>query len=579
MTIAEQFQTAVSTVRAADLPPLHLYAFKGDLQGVLTCITQGDNVSATVCMYNQNRKLVAGITPLFLAAQAGNMDVVKLLVSLRSPHPTPLSPPLPLPLLVAMLLPLQLLLKLHCISLGGVSCHQVALLNLHPWVANYLRKVAKRRKAEDKLLRMEAEAEEVTLRAAARQVAHAAAKAVQQEQQPAAPVQPQQQQDWGGEDSTDPETHTPRTPVANLEDLAAWSVAQDEPGTPPDPKAVQKLLKQVDLESWAPDSEGAGGRQQMAVSTSRRVEPVDGDTGSAAPAADPDQLLRNFLRDADLATWDPTDAPIIAMHTPQPAPATSPAPPATPIPLSPSVLAPQPPASQGGSTAAAQQSMRSVGSRHLSPQALPTPFSAQATGVLMGDSSMAQYRDTETAPPYTGLTGQPSLLDHHRYPAIAAAAAAPQGSNSAGRRDTATPSPPPGAAAKAGAGGTLVKLNSLDPQRAAARAAAAAAMSRPASTASSTAAAAAAGPLPLTSSSSGTRPASSRWPQSRPSGGDKGQGVDEGVEGRGPGRGPGGPGEADKPKVMPDMWHTHGVKEDEDAVGGWEAPVVTHSQL
>ncbi|GFH18761.1 ANK_REP_REGION domain-containing protein, partial [Haematococcus lacustris] len=31
-------------------------------------------------MYNQNRKLVAGITPLFLAAQAGNMDVVKLLV-------------------------------------------------------------------------------------------------------------------------------------------------------------------------------------------------------------------------------------------------------------------------------------------------------------------------------------------------------------------------------------------------------------------------------------------------------------------------------------------------------------------
>ncbi|KAL6751686.1 hypothetical protein V8C86DRAFT_657845 [Haematococcus lacustris] len=307
MTIAEQFQTAVSTVRAADLPPLHLYAFKGDLQGVLTCITQGDNVSATVCMYNQNRKLVAGITPLFLAAQAGNMDVVKLLVQ-SGANPTQ---------------PSYIQGKADLCTPA-----QVALLNLHPWVANYLRKVAKRRKAEDKLLRMEAEAEEATLRAAARQAAHAAAKAVQQQQQPAAPEQPEQQQDWGGGDSTDPETQTPRTPVANLEDLAAWSVAQDEPSTPPDPKAVQKLMKQVNLESWAPDTERVGGRQQMAVSTSRRVEPVDGDTGSAAPAADPDQLLHNFLRDADLATWDPTDAPIIAMHTPQPAPATSPAPPA-----------------------------------------------------------------------------------------------------------------------------------------------------------------------------------------------------------------------------------------------------------
>eukprot|EP00198_Chlamydomonas_reinhardtii_P003207 XP_001692543.1 predicted protein [Chlamydomonas reinhardtii] len=66
---------------SSKLPRLHWCAYRGDIQGTLQCITDGCSLHETVSLRNQHGRLVCGITALFLAAQRGHGEIVKLLVT------------------------------------------------------------------------------------------------------------------------------------------------------------------------------------------------------------------------------------------------------------------------------------------------------------------------------------------------------------------------------------------------------------------------------------------------------------------------------------------------------------------
>jgi hypothetical protein len=52
----------------------------GDLGTLTQCIHDGEDVNATIDLPNQQQHLVCGVTPLYLAAQAGHKQACELLV-------------------------------------------------------------------------------------------------------------------------------------------------------------------------------------------------------------------------------------------------------------------------------------------------------------------------------------------------------------------------------------------------------------------------------------------------------------------------------------------------------------------
>ncbi|KAI8476724.1 MAG: hypothetical protein J3K34DRAFT_516306 [Monoraphidium minutum] len=64
----------------AVLPPLSLYAFTGDVDGVMARLIEGDDIHESVPLVNGAGQSVLGCTPLYLAAQAGHTDVCRVLL-------------------------------------------------------------------------------------------------------------------------------------------------------------------------------------------------------------------------------------------------------------------------------------------------------------------------------------------------------------------------------------------------------------------------------------------------------------------------------------------------------------------
>ncbi|GLC67233.1 hypothetical protein PLESTF_000531700 [Pleodorina starrii] len=118
------------------LPRLHWCAYKGDIHGVLQCITDACSLHETVSLRNQHGRLVCGITALFLAAQRGHTEIVKLLVTNGA---SPVQP---------------------CFIQGSTELctpSEVASLNLHFKLSRWLKHAAKARRKEDEVLALDDE--------------------------------------------------------------------------------------------------------------------------------------------------------------------------------------------------------------------------------------------------------------------------------------------------------------------------------------------------------------------------------------------------------------------------------------
>ncbi|KAG2434640.1 hypothetical protein HXX76_007534 [Chlamydomonas incerta] len=121
---------------SSKLPRLHWCAYRGDIQGTLQCITDGCSLHETVSLRNQHGRLVCGITALFLAAQRGHGEIVKLLVTNGA---SPIQP---------------------CFIQGSTELctpAEVASLNLHFKLSRYLKKAAQARRKEEEVLAMDDE--------------------------------------------------------------------------------------------------------------------------------------------------------------------------------------------------------------------------------------------------------------------------------------------------------------------------------------------------------------------------------------------------------------------------------------
>mmetsp|Transcript_305 Transcript_305/g.767 ORF Transcript_305/g.767 Transcript_305/m.767 type:complete len:421 (-) Transcript_305:624-1886(-) len=258
--IAEMGDGPIVIQDREQLPPLHYAAYKGDLAGVLTCITDGHSVHDTINMSNQRSGVVCGITPLFLAAQRGRTKVVKLLVE-NGANP---AQPAWVQGTTDLCMPAE-----------------VARLNFNFLVARYLDKAVDKRRLEDRVL----QEDEAPPPAVARQ---ASGRGVQA-QQPAQPAS---------------------SYMRNLGDLSGWDPASGAPPPEMGSKFVAKLLKKtkVDLLSWRPDTERTrDGQVVMATSSSRVVNPSD--VEQMPGVEDHTRVISRYLEDLDLANWNPEDGP------------------------------------------------------------------------------------------------------------------------------------------------------------------------------------------------------------------------------------------------------------------------------
>lgn len=81
MSQNNQYQTAAASLSAGSgLPRLHDFAYSGNAKGVKQCIKDGEELNKLVDLMNQNKQVVVGVTPLYLAAQQGHYDVCSLLM-------------------------------------------------------------------------------------------------------------------------------------------------------------------------------------------------------------------------------------------------------------------------------------------------------------------------------------------------------------------------------------------------------------------------------------------------------------------------------------------------------------------
>ncbi|KAF6262839.1 hypothetical protein COO60DRAFT_1458440 [Scenedesmus sp. NREL 46B-D3] len=66
---------------STSLPRIHMAAYEGDVQALRTAIADGEDVNARIDLPNQSSHTVCGVTPLYLAAQAGHKEACGLLVA------------------------------------------------------------------------------------------------------------------------------------------------------------------------------------------------------------------------------------------------------------------------------------------------------------------------------------------------------------------------------------------------------------------------------------------------------------------------------------------------------------------
>jgi len=219
--------------------------------GVLECITDGDNIHETVAMRNQHKRMVSGITPLFLAAQRGHSKVCKLLVE-NGANPNQPS------------------------FIQGTTelCTpaEVARLNLHFLLSMYLSKAVSRRKQEDAVL----------------------------------------EEDENGPRTSRGPPNQAEVFMMNLGDLSNWDPASGAPQKL-DSKKMKSLMKKnkIDLLAWRPDNDLARSSQRSTqsrsgfVSSSRVV--TDMTELQQVECEDHSKVLHKFLKDLDLDAWNPDE--------------------------------------------------------------------------------------------------------------------------------------------------------------------------------------------------------------------------------------------------------------------------------
>lgn len=66
--------------KTSTMPLIHQAAYQGDLSSLQQCIRNGDDVNAAIDLPNQQQHMVYGVTPLYLAAQAGHKQACVMLV-------------------------------------------------------------------------------------------------------------------------------------------------------------------------------------------------------------------------------------------------------------------------------------------------------------------------------------------------------------------------------------------------------------------------------------------------------------------------------------------------------------------
>ncbi|GBF95162.1 hypothetical protein Rsub_07875 [Raphidocelis subcapitata] len=66
---------------ADDLPKLSWACFSGDIAAVRACLRAGGDVHEAVALLNQNHQNVVNVTPLYLAAQNGHLEVCRELLA------------------------------------------------------------------------------------------------------------------------------------------------------------------------------------------------------------------------------------------------------------------------------------------------------------------------------------------------------------------------------------------------------------------------------------------------------------------------------------------------------------------
>eukprot|EP00878_Enallax_costatus_P005109 GHUV01005371.1.p2 GENE.GHUV01005371.1~~GHUV01005371.1.p2 ORF type:complete len:153 (+),score=29.56 GHUV01005371.1:606-1064(+) len=62
------------------LPRIHKAAYAGDIYTLRQCIHDGEEINGMICLQNAHKHMVVGVTPLYLAAQAGHKECCQLLI-------------------------------------------------------------------------------------------------------------------------------------------------------------------------------------------------------------------------------------------------------------------------------------------------------------------------------------------------------------------------------------------------------------------------------------------------------------------------------------------------------------------
>lgn len=62
------------------MPRLHYCCYTGKYEDALRCVLEGDDINQRINLINQYKEMVLGVTPLYIAAQEGHLDICKVLV-------------------------------------------------------------------------------------------------------------------------------------------------------------------------------------------------------------------------------------------------------------------------------------------------------------------------------------------------------------------------------------------------------------------------------------------------------------------------------------------------------------------